>query len=525
MSCNDDFGSPVVKKVNGGARLEGYYQQMFVISKEIECEKLKTHLLVDISNANILRWIQKVTDTQPILMVYGGYGNSGPSSETTFLNSVEILSGSKDLVCKNHIASIDFNDAKVVGSVGGFAKNAIIFCGGGNTKGISSRCYEYLPHRNKWDQVKDMTKKRIFSTSVREKEGNMWVLGGVLQENEPTDTEAYDYQKFTTRGRTRNKSEWKKDRPIPSELNFSGIVGHCTVQINKTHVFLTGGYSPEYQIPKVSVSYDPLCPYKPLKMCNCTTCESEPLSCTESRGENEDIMWPNGVTNVEFLHEFGLYVQGGQKANLAKVYHRVGSCKKMIDGGKKTQKKAWIFDGYKWKHMPAMPFDPRDRPACAMFEAKGGRKKILVAGGCKESCIKFAATTESVIFDLGAWETGDTENVWKKVADLPIPLSNARMELFEGLPTIIGGGKGRERSSNSLLYQYHGEQDKWEVHGRIKMEVARTSAAVVAVPKSMFSYCFADLKAYSDDAFQEEDYSISLTDEEVANANYKKFSL
>ena len=161
------------------------------------------------------------------------------------------------------------------------------------------------------------------------------------------------------------------------------------------------------------------------------------------------------------------------------MYHRVGSCKKTTKGGQRTQKKAWIFDGYNWKQMPAMPFDPRDRPACAMFEAKGGRKQILVAGGCKESCIKFPATTESVIFDLYAWETGDRDNVWKKVADLPKPLSNARMELFEGLPTIIGGGKGRERSSNSLLYQYHGEQDKWQVHGRVKMEVARTSPAVV----------------------------------------------
>ena len=55
MSCKNDLGSPVVKSVNGGARLEGYYQQMFVISKDIECEKLETQLLIDISNVNILR--------------------------------------------------------------------------------------------------------------------------------------------------------------------------------------------------------------------------------------------------------------------------------------------------------------------------------------------------------------------------------------------------------------------------------------------------------------------------------------
>ena len=46
--------------------------------------------------------------------------------EKTFLNSVEILSGSKDLVCENHVASVNFNDAKVVGSVGGFANNAVV---------------------------------------------------------------------------------------------------------------------------------------------------------------------------------------------------------------------------------------------------------------------------------------------------------------------------------------------------------------------------------------------------------------
>ena len=79
--------------------------------------------------------------------------------------------------------------------------------------------------------------------------------------------------------------------------------------------------------------------------------------------------------------------------------------------------------------------------------------------------------------------------------------------------------------SNRILYQYHGEQDKWQVHRGVKLEVARTSPAVVAVPKSMFSYCFPYLKEYSDGAFQEKDYSISLTDADFVNANYKKFPL
>ena len=525
MPCKNDMGSPVVERVDGGARLKDYYQQKFVISKDIECEKLKHHLLVDISNANILRWIQNQTDTQPVLMVYGGYGRSNPSSKTeeqTFLNSVEILSGSKDLVCENHVASVNFKDAKVVGSVGGFANNAVVFCGGGNPKGVSRQCYEYLPLNNKWDTVAKMIKMRIFSSSVRQKEGHMWVLGGVVGENEPTDTEAYSYLKYKTRGKTRNKSEWKKDKPIPGDLNLSGIVGHCSVQINSTHVFLTGGYAPEYRVPAISINFDPLCQSA---ADNCSTFVSDPLNCAESTEENVDIIWPKDMTHLDFLDEFGIFISDGrEKLRLSKV-GKVGTCKNILEGGDTTLKKAWIFDGYNWKQiMPPMP-ESRDRPACTIFESREGRKQILVAGGCKGPCKDEPATKESFIFDLDAFERGDTKNVWNRVADLPIAISNAKMEVLEGLPTIIGGGDGRKKRPNKRLYQYHSESNKWDEHGRIKMKVARASPAVVAVPKAMFSYCFANLEGYVYDNSQNEYSSDSSTDENVSKSNYKRFPL
>ena len=231
------------------------------------------------------------------------------------------------------------------------------------------------------------------------------------------------------------------------------------------------------------------------------------------------------MTHLDFLDEFGIFISDGrEKLRLSKV-GKVGTCKNILEGGDTTLKKAWIFDGYNWKQiMPPMP-ESRDRPACTIFESREGRKQILVAGGCKGPCKDEPATKESFIFDLDAFERGDTKNVWNRVADLPIAISNAKMEVLEGLPTIIGGGDGRKKRPNKCLYQYHSESNKWDEHGRIKMKVARASPAVVAVPKAMFSYCFANLEGYVYDNSQNEYSSDSSTDENVSKSNYKRFPL
>ncbi len=78
-------------------------------------------------------------------------------------------------------------------------------------------------------------------------------------------------------------------------------------------------------------------------------------------------------------------------------------------------------------------------------------------------------------------------DVWTRVADLPTPLSSARMALLDGLPTIIGGYDNSNQ--NGVLYQYHVDKDKWIPHPTVQMRIPRSSAAVFQVPKTLFKYC------------------------------------
>ena len=68
----------------------------------------------------------------------------------------------------------------------------------------------------------------------------------------------------------------------------------------------------------------------------------------------------------------------------------------------------------------------------------------MVAGGCKEWCIRSPAMSAAAIFDPDS-------NSWAPAAPLPKPLSSARMELLDGRPTIIGGYDNE--GQNDILYQ------------------------------------------------------------------------
>ena len=57
------------------------------------------------------------------------------------------------------------------------------------------------------------------------------------------------------------------------------------------------------------------------------------------------------------------------------------------------------------------------------------------------------------------------------------------------------------------------------------MKVARVSPAVVAVPKAMFSYCFANLEGHADGSSKKEYSSGGSTDEIASNNDYKPFPL
>ena len=513
VSCEEEGGSPVVQEMSGGARKERYYEQAFLVSKALSCKNIKLKILVRISDTSILRWIQTVTDMHPLLMVYGGYGKTKADSSNKLLNSVEVISANKNMVCQKHVAPIEFDEpnledhsryekeTQVIGGVGAFTHGAAIICGGKNRKREYNYCYEYTPSDNTWEKVKSMAKNRFLATVTLQKEGKMWVIGGVLPKNDPSYTEEYLYKIFRRKNRNLNQSKWNEGKTIPDDLRDSGVVGHCMVQINDTHAFLAGGFAPEYNIEDPSHPSRTLATEKP-----------------------KTTKFP---TIIEFLHQSGIFRKTREKRNIKipSETDQKSSRVSTLKGGGKTLQKAWLFNSHTWVPIPNMP-SPIDRHACSLLELENGKRQIILTGGCQGPCNKHPATKKTIIFDIEKWEKNGRRNIgWRTVADLPKPLSNAKMEIFGGLPTIIGGVDTTKDEPNGELYQYYYKEDVWKVNDDIKMEAARISPAVVELPKDLFSYCFANLQPYKTGYLEARESSDQLPDENFTNKNYAKYPL
>lgn len=154
----------------------------------------------------------------------------------------------------------------------------------------------------------------------------------------------------------------------------------------------------------------------------------------------------------------------------------VGVFKNMTAGGHQTNR-TWIYDGQQWKETAEMKIG-RDRPACSLVNMHDGKINVLVAGGCDGWCAEKPPIKDVQMYNV---ET----NEWQKVADLPIALSSAKMELLGGRPTIIGGYNQEAGTQNGILYQYFVETDDWQAH-TIQMRMPRSSAAVFQVPRNFF---------------------------------------
>ena len=107
-----------------------------------------------------------------------------------------------------------------------------------------------------------------------------------------------------------------------------------------------------------------------------------------------------------------------------------------------------------------------------------------MTGGCADWCYDNPGMNSSEIYDLDL-------NVWKKAADLPLPLNSHKLEPLGGLPTVIGGYDRLSDSRNSKLFQYHPEKDEWLEHPdpRNTLRIPRSSAAVFQVPKDISPLC------------------------------------
>lgn len=71
---------------------------------------------------------------------------------------------------------------------------------------------------------------------------------------------------------------------------------------------------------------------------------------------------------------------------------------------------------------------------------------------------------------------------WKNLS-----LNSAKMELLDGIPTVIGGYDTDIGKQNKYLYQYFEKYDAWQRHPTITLRIARSSPAVFSVPSHLFN--------------------------------------
>ena len=110
-----------------------------------------------------------------------------------------------------------------------------------------------------------------------------------------------------------------------------------------------------------------------------------------------------------------------------------------------------------------------------------GSIRILVAGGCNGWCVdrNNKAVSSAEMYNP---ETDE----WTKVADMPVALNSARMEVLDGVPTVIGGFNTETREFSKKLYQYFQEQDQWRTSD-YELRTPRSNPAVFKVPSHLFS--------------------------------------
>jgi len=154
----------------------------FIVATGLDC-RLPATIYTRVSQRDVLLWIQEVTDTQPVVMVVGGF----TSHEKGFLaakdrgtvgnlkgrltNDVELISyGKSSKSCSKAVKPIirgqitidgktainefgfseDIGDAS--GMTGRFAKESPIVCGGKNGFGNLKECHEFDYRINKSHQ-------------------------------------------------------------------------------------------------------------------------------------------------------------------------------------------------------------------------------------------------------------------------------------------------------------------------------------------------------------------------------------
>merc|ERR1711935_145106 len=227
-----------------------------------------------VSNREILTWIQKETDTYPLVVVIGGYSTleysrkkklqskvePGPDSDVEIISTdrkcqkgIKAVNPGVKKVCDAacqikspddpNVIPFTFSDADVLGHTAVYTNDAPIYCGGKSRADNLNLCVEFDYKRNTWNDIPNMAQKRHLATSVLDVNGDMWVLGGTANSSAADSTEIYNYKPPDS-----GFGRWRKGFPLPAALRDTGLQSHCSVKINRTHIFLAGGYARNFDV-------------------------------------------------------------------------------------------------------------------------------------------------------------------------------------------------------------------------------------------------------------------------------------
>ena len=105
--------------------------------------------------------------------------------------------------------------------VGLTSNNDIMVCGGGPLASKDRFCFAFDPDKNEWRADLSTLERRMGASSVLDRKGNMWVLGGNdgVKKSTPS-TEVFDF----------GLKRWRQGEPLPSSFRDSGLSNHCAVR-------------------------------------------------------------------------------------------------------------------------------------------------------------------------------------------------------------------------------------------------------------------------------------------------------
>jgi hypothetical protein len=111
LSCNKNFFFHGLRSklpqlfyfiISGSARGKPFYEQHFIVSGGIDC-KLKATIYTRVTDRRVLNWIQRNTETAPLLMVVGGFSSKKANG---VINDIELISTKKSNLCSKHVKPI-----------------------------------------------------------------------------------------------------------------------------------------------------------------------------------------------------------------------------------------------------------------------------------------------------------------------------------------------------------------------------------------------------------------------------------